>query len=70
MTKTILVIDDDEKLNSLLDAISEIYASIFGPDPIEYRKERGLIDFQEEMGILVQEVVGNRVGIVGRQIWP
>jgi len=53
---------DEEKLNSLLDAISEIYASIFGPDPIEYRKERGLIDFQEEMGILIQEVVGNRVG--------
>jgi len=53
---------DDEKLNSLLDAVSEIYASIFGPDPIEYRKERGLIDFQEEMGILIQEVVGNQVG--------
>jgi len=53
---------DDDKLNSLLDAISEIYASIFGPDPIEYRKERGLIDFQEEMGLLIQEVVGNRVG--------
>ena len=53
---------DDDKLSSLLDAISEIYASIFGPDPIEYRKERGLIDFQEEMGILLQEVVGNRVG--------
>ncbi len=53
---------DEKKLSSLLDAISEIYASIFGPDPIEYRKERGLIDFQEEMGILLQEVVGNRVG--------
>ncbi len=52
---------EEEKLNSLLDAVSEIYASIFGPDPIEYRKERGLIDFQEEMGILIQEVVGNRV---------
>lgn len=53
---------NDENLNALLDAISEIYASIFGPDPIEYRKERGLIDFQEEMGILLQEVVGNRIG--------
>ncbi len=53
---------EDDKLNALLDAVSEIYASIFGPDPIEYRKERGLIDFQEEMGILVQEVVGNKVG--------
>ncbi len=40
----------------------EIYASIFGPDPIEYRRERGLLDFNEEMGILIQEVVGTRIG--------
>ncbi len=33
---------------------------IFHPDPIEYRRERGLIDFQEQMGILIQEVVGAR----------
>jgi len=51
-----------ERLNALLDAIAEIYASTFGPDPIEYRKERGLIDFQEQMGILIQEVVGNKIG--------
>jgi len=51
-----------ERLNALLNALAEIYASIFGPDPIEYRKERGLIDFQEEMGILIQEVVGNKIG--------
>ncbi len=51
-----------ERLSALTDAIAEVYASIFGPDPIAYRKERGLIDFQEQMGILVQEVVGNRVG--------
>jgi len=50
-----------KRLNALLDAIAEIYASIFGPDPIEYRKERGLVDFQEEMGILIQEVVGTKV---------
>lgn len=53
---------EDEKLSALLDAIAEIYASIFGPDPIEYRKEKGLIDFQEKMGVLIQEVVGNRIG--------
>ncbi len=51
-----------ERLEALMDAISEIYASIFGPDPIEYRAERGLLDFAEEMGILIQEVVGTRVG--------
>jgi hypothetical protein len=51
-----------ERLAALKDAIAEIYSSTFGPDPIEYRKERGLLDFQEEMGILIQEVVGNRIG--------
>lgn len=51
-----------ERLSTLLDAVAEIFASTFGPDPIEYRKERGLLDFQEEMGILIQEVVGTRVG--------
>jgi len=54
--------DLNERLSALLDAIAEIYASTFGPDPIEYRKERGLIDFQEQMGILIQEVVGNKIG--------
>jgi pyruvate, water dikinase len=50
-----------ERLNALLDAIAEVYASIHGPDPIQYRAERGLLDFQEEMGIMIQEVVGTRV---------
>jgi len=52
----------EERLEALLDAIAEVYASTFGPDPIEYRRERGLLEFNEEMGILIQEVVGRRVG--------
>jgi hypothetical protein len=51
-----------QRLAALQDAIVEVYASVFGPDPIEYRTERGLLDVHEEMGILIQEVVGNRVG--------
>jgi pyruvate,water dikinase len=51
-----------ERLNALMDAVAEVYASIFGPDPIEYRAERGLLDLHEEMGVMIQEVVGNRVG--------
>lgn len=51
-----------ERLESIADAIAEVYASTFGPDPIEYRRERGLLEFNEEMGILIQEVVGKRVG--------
>lgn len=51
-----------EKLSALMDAIAEVYASTFSPDPIEYRAERGLLDFHEEMGIMIQQVVGKKVG--------
>lgn len=51
-----------ERLDALMDAIAEVYSSTFASDPIEYRAARGLLDFHEEMGILVQEVVGRRVG--------
>jgi pyruvate, water dikinase len=51
-----------KRLEALMDAISEVYASLFGPDPIEYRSERGLLDYHEEMGIMIQQVVGAKVG--------
>ncbi|HWR37489.1 MAG TPA: PEP/pyruvate-binding domain-containing protein [Clostridia bacterium] len=52
----------EERLAALMDAVAEVYASIFGPDPTEYRAERGLLDVHEEMGIMIQEVVGKAVG--------
>jgi pyruvate, water dikinase len=52
----------EERLVALMDAVAEVYASIFGPDPTEYRAERGLLDVHEEMGIMIQEVVGQEVG--------
>ncbi|RLC41977.1 MAG: pyruvate, phosphate dikinase [Candidatus Coatesbacteria bacterium] len=52
----------EERLLDLTDGIAEVYASTFGPDPIEYRAERGLLDVYEEMGIMIQEVVGTKVG--------
>ncbi len=51
-----------QRLEALMDAIGEVYASLYSPDSIQYRSERALLDFQEEMGIMIQEVVGNRVG--------
>lgn len=51
-----------ERLKALKDAIIEVYASVFAPDPIQYRAERGLLDIHEEMGIMIQEVVGKRAG--------
>jgi predicted nucleotidyltransferase len=51
-----------ERLAALMDAIAEVYASLFAPDPIAYRREKGLIDYHEKMAILIQQVVGRRVG--------
>jgi len=50
-----------ERLEELENAIAEVYASIFGPDPIEYRRDRRLLDFQEQMGIMIQRVVGKEM---------
>src|SRR3990172_9089039 len=52
----------EERLAALGDAITEVFASMFGPDPVEYRLEHGLIDHHEEMGILIQQVAGRRIG--------
>jgi phosphoenolpyruvate synthase/pyruvate phosphate dikinase len=51
-----------QRMEALMDAIAEVYASMYNPDSIQYRSERKLLDFPEEMGILIQEVVGIRVG--------
>ncbi|MFN3194787.1 MAG: PEP/pyruvate-binding domain-containing protein [Chlorobiota bacterium] len=52
----------EERLNSLTNAIAEVYASTLGPDPIQYRKQQELLDFREEMGVLIQGVVGSQLG--------
>lgn len=54
--------DKPARLAALLDAVAEVYSSIFGPDPVRYRAERDLLDVREEMGVIIQEVVGTRVG--------
>ncbi len=50
------------RLDALLDAVAEVYASMFNPDAIQYRAERGLLEQQEEMALMIQEVVGARAG--------
>ncbi len=52
----------EERLEALMDAIAEVYASTFAPDAIAYRTEKGLLDFHEEMGIMIQQVVGTKIG--------
>jgi hypothetical protein len=54
--------DKEARLDALMDAIKEVYASMFGPDPLEYRVDHELIEHHEEMGIMIQEVVGTQIG--------
>lgn len=52
----------EQRLRVLLGAIAEVYASIMAPDPILYRREHNLIDYVEEMAVLIQKVVGFKFG--------
>lgn len=52
----------DERLAALRGAIGEVYASLWSPDAISYRKQRGLLDEEEGMAILLQKVVGRKYG--------
>ncbi len=51
-----------DRLNALMEVIAEVYASTYSADSIEYRAEAGFIDYREEMGVIIQEIIGNRVG--------
>jgi len=51
-----------QRLHALLGAIAEVFASALGPDPLLYRREHDLIDYAEDMAVLIQRVVGHRVG--------
>ena len=49
-----------ENLRDLTLAIRQVYASVFGPDALMYRRHVGLLDYDERMAILLQEVQGER----------
>ncbi|MCC7292261.1 MAG: hypothetical protein IT449_09400 [Phycisphaerales bacterium] len=48
----------ESRIQALLGAIAEVYASTLAPDPIQYRREHNLIDYQEDMAVIIQKVVG------------
>ena len=52
----------EENLYALTQAIQKIYASIFNPDALLYRRAKGLQDYDERMAILIQVVQGERFG--------
>jgi hypothetical protein len=52
--------DPKENLRDLTLAIRRIYASVYSPDAMMYRRRMGLLDYDERMAILLQEVQGQR----------
>ncbi len=49
-----------ENLRDLTLAIRRVYASVYSPDVLTYRRRMGLLDYDERMAILLQEVQGQR----------
>ena len=50
----------EENLADLLWAISQVYASALNPDALLYRRQMGLIDYDERMAIIIQRVAGQQ----------
>jgi hypothetical protein len=51
-----------KNLKALTQAIALVYASTLNPDALLYRRSKGLQDYDERMGILIQVVQGDRFG--------
>ena len=52
----------EENLEALQRTIARVYASVYSPDVMLYRRRMGLLDYDERMAILLQEVKGRHVG--------
>ncbi len=52
----------DQRMRNLLDAIRLIYASTMSDVALRYRKQRGVLDKDEQMALLVQRVSGASYG--------
>lgn len=52
----------EENLKFLTSAIAQIYASVFNPNALVYRRSKGLQDYDERMALLIQIVEGERYG--------
>lgn len=48
----------DQRLEELLEAIRVVYASALAPEALQYRAARGVMDQDEQMGLLIQRVSG------------
>ncbi len=57
----------DERLAAFLGAVRSIYASTMGREALLYRARRGLLESEEQMGLLVQRVSG---AVYGNLFYP
>lgn len=49
----------DERLQNFMNAVKTVYASTMDPEALLYRSQRGLLDRDEQMALLVQRVSGS-----------
>ena len=54
--------DIETRLRNFIFGLKQVFASTYGPDPILYRVDHGLLDYDERMAMVVQKVVGQRFG--------
>jgi hypothetical protein len=50
----------EENLKALMDAICQVYASTLQPDALLYRRQMGLVDYDERMAVLIQPLEGSQ----------
>lgn len=48
----------EQNLRGLVEAIASVYASVYSPDVLQYRRSVGMLDYDERMAILLQPVQG------------
>ncbi len=54
--------DIETRLEQFVDGVKRVHMSTYHPNPISYRQDNNLLDFNEHMAVLVQKVVGRRYG--------
>lgn len=54
--------DIETRLSQFVAGVKRVQMSTYHPNPILYRQDNNLLDFNEHMAVLVQKVVGRRYG--------
>lgn len=52
----------EQNLQALSQAIKRVYASVHNPSALLYRRQKGLLDYDERMAVLIQRVEGTQFG--------